>query len=109
MRRVLFQTGSANLDDRSMGQIDYVVSILNAYPNVHLKLGGYTDNTGNAAANKTLSANRAASVMKVLIAKGISADRLAAEGYGIEHPIASNDTEEGRQLNRRVSARVTKK
>jgi outer membrane protein OmpA-like peptidoglycan-associated protein len=47
--------------------------------------------------------------MKALIEKGVDASRLSAEGYGIEHPIASNDTEEGRQLNRRVSARVTKK
>ena len=109
MRRVLFQTGSANLDQRSMNQIDNVAKILKAYPNVHIKLGGYTDNTGNAAANKTLSANRAASVMKALIAKGVAANRLSAEGYGIDHPIASNDTAEGRQLNRRVSARVTKK
>ena len=109
MRRVLFDTGSANLDERSMGQIQNVANILKSYPNVNLKLGGYTDNTGNAAANKTLSANRAASVMKALIEKGVDASRLSAEGYGIEHPIASNDTEEGRQLNRRVSARVTKK
>ncbi len=109
MRRVLFKTGSAELDSRSMGQINSIVSILKAYPNVHLKIGGYTDNTGNANANKVLSGKRAAAVVSTLTNKGIDAKRLTAEGYGQEHPIATNDTAEGRQLNRRVSARVTKK
>ena len=109
LRRVLFNTGSANLDATSMNQIDYVASILKAYPNVHLKLGGYTDNTGNPEANKTLSGNRATSVMNALVSKGISAERLSAEGYGIEHPIATNDTPEGRKMNRRVSGRIVKK
>ncbi len=109
LRRIVFKTGSAELDERSMGQIDNVVAILNAYPNVHLKIGGYTDNTGSAQTNKVVSAKRAAAVLNALVAKGIDKSRLASEGYGVEHPIASNDTAEGRALNRRVSARVTQK
>lgn len=109
LRRILFKTGSSELDERSMSQIDNVAKILKAYPGIHLKIGGYTDNTGSAATNKTLSANRATSVMKALISKGIAANRLTAEGYGVEHPVASNDTEAGRALNRRVAARVTKR
>ncbi len=109
MRRLLFKTGSANLDDRSAIQINNLAAILKAYPKVNFKIGGYTDNTGDAALNKTLSANRATSVMKALIAKGIDGKRLSAEGYGVEHPVADNNTEEGRALNRRVSVRVTEK
>ncbi len=109
LRRILFKTGSANLDERSMSQIENVAKILKAYPTVALKIGGYTDNTGNAAANKTLSAKRAKAVVNALISKGIAKSRLTSEGYGVEHPVADNNTKEGRALNRRVAARVTKK
>ena len=84
-------------------------AILKDYPNVKLKLGGYTDSRGNAAMNKRLSAERARSVMDKVIGAGIAADRLASEGYGAEHPVASNDTPNGHQQNRRVDVRVTAK
>ena len=74
-----------------------------------MKLGGYTDNTGKAASNLKLSQDRANSVRVELEKMGISKDRLEAEGYGQAHPVASNDTEEGRAQNRRISIRVTKK
>lgn len=109
LRRVLFQTGSANLDAKSKAQIDNIVAIMNAYPNIHLKVGGYTDNTGNAASNVKLSDARAKAVMAEIVKNGIDASRLAAEGYGDKHPVASNDTPEGRQENRRVAVRITKK
>lgn len=109
MRRLLFKTGSADLDKRSMNQITNLANILKTYPKTSIKIGGYTDNTGDAGKNKTLSANRATAVMKALIAKGIDAKRLEAEGYGEEHPLGDNATEAGRKLNRRVSVRVTKK
>ncbi|RYZ89511.1 MAG: OmpA family protein, partial [Proteobacteria bacterium] len=79
------------------------------YPAVNVKLGGYTDNTGNADKNLKLSGDRAQSVKKELAGLGIADSRLEAEGYGQEHPVASNDTEEGRSQNRRISIRVTKK
>ena len=109
MRRLLFKTGSADLDNRSMDQIKNLEKILKVNPNVAIKIGGYTDNTGDAAANKTLSANRATAVMKELIKLGVDPSRLSAEGYGIEHPIADNGTDAGKALNRRVAVRVTKK
>ncbi len=109
LRRIVFTTGSTNLDEHSMAQIENVAKILKAYPNVHLKIGGYTDNTGNADNNKKLSAKRAEAVVNALVEKGIDASRLSSEGYGSEHPIASNDTPEGRELNRRVAGRVTQK
>jgi OmpA-OmpF porin, OOP family len=107
--RINFATGSAALSTESAEQVKNISDILTAYPKVKLKLGGYTDNVGNAASNLKLSANRATSVMKALVANGIDASRLTAEGYGAEHPEASNDTEEGRAQNRRIAVRVTEK
>ncbi|CAN5314721.1 sodium-translocating pyrophosphatase [soil metagenome] len=107
--RLLFQTGSATLEPQSQEQLKNVSEILKAYPTVNVKLGGYTDNTGNAASNLKLSQDRANSVRVELEKMGIDKDRLEAEGYGQEHPAASNDTEEGRAQNRRISIRVTKK
>jgi OOP family OmpA-OmpF porin len=107
--RILFDTGAATLRSESDEQIANIVSILRAFPSVALKVGGYTDNTGQAAANMTLSQARADSVMRAVVVKGIDASRLEAEGYGDQHPVANNATEEGRQKNRRVSVRVTKK
>jgi outer membrane protein OmpA-like peptidoglycan-associated protein len=107
--RILFETGSATLKAESGGQISNIARIMNAFPNVHLKIGGYTDNTGNPASNLALSTERAKAVAAAVVAAGISSSRLASEGYGDQHPVASNDTEEGRAMNRRVAARVTQK
>jgi OmpA-OmpF porin, OOP family len=82
---------------------------MKAFPNCNLKMGGYTDNTGNAAANLKLSDSRAKTAMAALTKLGIPATSVAAEGYGQEHPIADNATAEGRAQNRRVDVRVTKK
>ena len=107
--RLLFDTGSARLDKQSQEQLKNISEILKAHPAVNIKLGGYTDNTGSAALNQKLSAERAASVKTELVDMGIATDRIETEGYGQEHPVASNDTDEGRAQNRRISIRVTKK
>jgi len=107
--RLLFETGSAKLKPESEDQLENVAEILKAYPEVNVKLGGYTDNTGDPVSNLKLSTDRASSVKKSLTDLGISKSRLESEGYGEEHAIASNDTEEGRAKNRRISIRVTKK
>ena len=107
--RLLFETGKSALQPASEEQLKNIGEIMKAYPQVEIKLGGYTDNKGDAVINKALSQKRAESVMQELVAKGIDAKRIVAEGFGQEFPVASNDTEEGRQQNRRVSARVTKK
>jgi outer membrane protein OmpA-like peptidoglycan-associated protein len=72
-------------------------------------LGGYTDNVGKPEANVALSQSRAESVKGQLVKMGIAATRLAAEGYGEQHPVADNTTAEGRAQNRRIDIRVTKK
>ena len=107
--RLLFDTGSATLQPSSQEQLGNVANILKAYPNVHLKIGGYTDNTGDATANMTLSAARAKSVMDSLVNSGIDASRLSSEGYGDQFPVGDNSTEEGRAQNRRIAMRVTAK
>ncbi|MCO4293386.1 OmpA family protein [Solitalea sp. MAHUQ-68] len=107
--RLTFETGSAVLKPESNEQLTNIAEILKAYPNVEVKLGGYTDNVGDAAANLKLSTDRANNVKAELEKLGIDGKRIEAEGYGQEHPVASNDTEEGKAQNRRIDIRVTKK
>ena len=107
--RILFDSDTASLRVESGAQIGNIAAILKAFPNVQLKIGGYTDNSGDGQDNLKLSTERANSVMNAIIALGIDAARLKAEGYGPEHPVADNVTAESRQKNRRVSVRVTAK
>ena len=107
--RLLFDTGKATLQPSSQEQLKNIAEILKAYPNVEIKLGGYTDNVGDDQANLRLSAARAATVKGELEKMGVAATRVASEGYGEQHPVASNDTEAGRQQNRRIAVRITKK
>ncbi|MCL4135081.1 UNVERIFIED_CONTAM: hypothetical protein GTU68_057205 [Idotea baltica] len=104
-----FATGSATIDANTMGELANISQVLKAFPTSKIKIGGYTDNTGNADANLKLSADRAASVKSALVGMGINADRIESEGYGIKHPIATNDTEEGRAQNRRIAVSVREK
>ena len=108
-RRLLFDTGKASLKPDSKEEVKNIAEILKAYPAVEIKVGGYTDNTGSADLNKKLSQQRAETVMNELVQMGISKSRLAAEGYGPEFPVATNETEAGRAENRRIAVRVTKK
>jgi OmpA-OmpF porin, OOP family len=107
--RLEFETDSAKLKPSSHEQLANIAAILKAYPQVNLKIGGYTDNTGDAAHNLKLSQDRAASTLNELASLGTAKSRLAAEGYGQQFPIADNTTPEGRQRNRRIDIRVTQK
>jgi len=107
--RLLFDTGQATLQPASQEQLTNIAAILRAYPQVKIRIGGYTDNTGDPASNLRLSEDRANNVMAELVRQGIDPTRLSAKGYGDENPIADNSTEEGRQKNRRISLRVTDK
>lgn len=107
--RLLFDTGKATLQPSSQEQLNNIAAVLKAYPNVHIKIGGYTDNTGDAAANQALSDARAKNVMDSLVAAGIDPSRLESKGYGDQYPVGDNDTDEGRAQNRRIALLVTQK
>lgn len=107
--RILYKFGTTQLVPGSEDQIQDMAAILKAYPNVDLKLGGYTDSIGGEDGNMKLSQQRANVVKAELVKLGIAANRLSAEGYGEQHPVADNATPEGRAQNRRIAVRVTKK
>ncbi len=99
---IQFETGSAKIKQVSYKEIDEIVSIMNQYSSTRFKIEGHTDNTGNAANNKTLSNSRANAVKEYIASKGIADSRLDAAGYGSDRPIATNATPAGRTQNRRV-------
>jgi len=107
--RLLFDTGMATLQRPSQEQLQNIAAILKAYPKVKVKIGGYTDNVGSRESNQKLSQDRATNVMNELVKLRIDRSRMEAEGYGEDHPVADNSTEEGRAQNRRISLRVTGK
>jgi len=86
--------------------IDNLVQVMKDYPDLNVVIEGHTDRVGTAAYNKKLSQRRAEAVKKYMVEKGIDANRLNAQGFGEDKPIASNETKEGRQQNRRVEAAV---
>ncbi|MBP6624121.1 MAG: sodium-translocating pyrophosphatase [Chitinophagaceae bacterium] len=107
--RLQFESGKSTLKPSSEEQLKNMVAILKAYPNVELKMGGYTDNTGTADGNLKLSDERAKSVMSRIVAMGIDAKRIEATGYGQEYPIGDNANELGKAMNRRIDVKVSKK
>jgi outer membrane protein OmpA-like peptidoglycan-associated protein len=104
-----FETGSTKLTPESAPTVESLVVILKAYPAVAVRLEGHTDNTGDAAANKKLSLDRAVTVKEIMITGGIADGRIGTDGYGEEKPIAPNETEEGRAKNRRTELVVEKR
>ena len=97
-----FKTGSAILTEESKLLLDEVANLLNSIAWIKLDIAGHTDNVGNADKNKQLSQDRADSVRDYLVGKGLDVNKMSSVGYGPEKPIASNNTEAGRQRNRRV-------
>lgn len=97
-----FATGKAEILPESQPLINEMVSLLKTRPQWRVGIEGHTDNTGNPAANQTLSEARAKAVVAALVAAGIAASRLQAAGFGQTRPLADNRTEEGRAKNRRV-------
>jgi outer membrane protein OmpA-like peptidoglycan-associated protein len=99
---LLFAFDSAELKSGGTITLDRLVTFLNQYPERRVAIEGHTDNVGSAEYNRELSQRRADSVSRYLQSKGISGDRLAAKGLGKEAPLVSNDSDSGRQQNRRV-------
>lgn len=106
LRHVYFDFASAGLRPESGPELERIVRFLRDNPSVRVEVEGHTDSVGSAAANDRLSTSRAQSVRSYLIDRGIEPARVEARGYGSRRPVAANDTEEGRQLNRRVELRV---
>ena len=105
--QIKFKTASTAILPESQPVIDAVAKILHDHPEItFLRVEGHTDNVGKAQMNKVLSDKRAASVVSALVKAGVSKARLANEGFGLERPLAPNDTEEGRTINRRVEFHI---
>jgi len=106
-RTIRFENGSSSLASQSREELSNLAATLKAHPDARVQISGYTDNIGNESANVELSRSRATAVMDALHSMGTPTDRIKAEGYGSQKPIASNATAEGRAENRRVEVLVT--
>jgi len=109
LRNIFFDTGSANLRPESYAELGVLYKLLADNPRLKIEISGHTDNVGSAALNQRLSQDRARSVVNFLSERGIAADRLTFKGYGFSRPVATNDTPEGRQLNRRTEFEIIEK
>jgi outer membrane protein OmpA-like peptidoglycan-associated protein len=107
--RLEFNTDSDVLKPGSQEQVHNIAEIMKAYPNVGLRIGGYTDNLGDEAHNLDLSQRRAVKTMNEIARDGVNQSRMSAQGYGSQYPVADNSTAEGRDRNRRIDIRVTSK
>lgn len=100
---ILFETGSAKIQTRSYPMLDEIFKVLRDNPEVGpVQVEGHTDNRGTRSFNADLSGRRAKSVVEYLVKKGIDAKRLRSKGFGIDRPVATNETPLGRAKNRRV-------
>jgi outer membrane protein OmpA-like peptidoglycan-associated protein len=104
---VLFDVNSYALKPGGYDELQRVAQVLNNYPQTNILIAGHTDSTGSEAYNQKLSERRAEAVRNQLTGYGVSAMRLTTVGYGETKPIASNVSESGRQLNRRVAITIT--
>lgn len=106
LKNIFFKTADYGLDSSSFIELDKLVALLNENPAMKLLIGGHTDNSGKKETNVSLSLNRAKSVVDYITSKGVAAARLQAKGFGDSKPIASNETEQGKSLNRRTEITV---
>ena len=102
LQNIFFETGSATLLSTSNTEIDRLANLLKEYPEYTIYIHGHTDNIGSETDNMLLSQQRADAIKKALTSRAIDAIRITTKGFGESNPIATNDTTEGRRLNRRV-------
>lgn len=106
-KQIFFETNSASLTEDSYKPLDDILKILSSYINLNFIIEGYTDNVGTDAYNLALSKRRAKTIREYFISKGIPASRITSVvGYGEAKPVGSNETEEGKALNRRVEIKA---
>lgn len=108
LNNVFFDFDKFSLKAASFVELNRLVKLLQDYPALIIEINAHTDNKGSDEYNMTLSENRAKSVLDYIISKGIAADRISSHGYGETKPEATNDTDEGRQTNRRVEFVIVK-
>ncbi len=106
LKNVFFETGKAELQPSSDPELQNIAAFLRENPKVSIRLSGHTDNTGVASANLKLSLQRAEVVKEYIVNQHILPDRIETCGYGAEKPVADNQTEEGRRLNRRTEMEI---
>lgn len=104
--KINFETGKAQISPVSSGLLDTIVATINRCPSSNIEVSGHTDSSGDEKANIALSEQRAKAVVTYLTTAGVQASRLTAVGLGSSHPLASNGTEEGKALNRRIEFSV---
>lgn len=107
LNNILFDQGKADLKAESKPELDKVVAFMKTNPTAQIELSGHTSSEGDRNFNKTLSYKRVKACKDYIVAAGIAEDRLIAVGYGPDRPVATNDTPEGKKLNRRVEMRIT--
>ena len=103
---VTFEFNKTRLRPDSQTILNWVVGIMKKYPDMQVELAGYTDSVGSAAYNLKLSQKRADAVKGYLLEQGVDGSRIQTKGYGKDNPVASNDTDEGRERNRRVELHI---
>ncbi|GHN03031.1 membrane protein [Cytophagales bacterium WSM2-2] len=108
LKNILFYMGTTSLLEESYPELDVVVDFLKSNPKIEIQLEGHTDNRGDAKKNVILSQQRVDRIKNYLVAKGIPARKIKGKGFGGSKPIAANDTEEARKLNRRVEFVIVK-
>lgn len=106
LKNVFYDQGKATLKPESLPEINQLVNLMNLNINIKVEVASYTDSEGSASSNLKLSQARSQSVLDFLFSAGISKEQVVAKGYGESDPIASNDTEEGRKLNRRTEIKI---
>jgi outer membrane protein OmpA-like peptidoglycan-associated protein len=106
LRNIFYDFNKSTLRPESNVELANLLDLLNTNPTLKIEISGHTDNIGSAKYNKKLSESRAQSVVTYLIQKGITKERLVSAGYGFDQPIAPNETDEGRQLNRRTEFKI---
>lgn len=109
LKNIFFDFDKATLRPESTNELERLTKLLNDVSTLKIEISGHTDAKGAADYNQKLSQNRAKAVVDYLVKAGISADRLTFAGYGKDQPIATNDTDEGRQLNRRTEFKIISK
>ena len=103
---ILFAVNSSVLQPQAKANIDKLATILNKYPDTNILVSGYTDNTGSEEYNQKLSEKRAKAVSDYTETRGVAASRFSVVGLGESEPVATNDTPDGRQANRRVEIAI---